>query len=295
MPSSSPSCELSVLIPARDEGDHLRRTVERVRATIPPESEVIVVDDGSKDGCADFLRDRVDLALLIQPDQRLGVAGARNRAAALANGEVLVFLDAHVDPHHGWSEALLDVLRDDDVGAAAPGIAVLGREANRGYGLRWRGADLRVEWLPAPSGETAPVPLLPGACIAVRRDVFLASGGFDRAMFPWRGGRRVQPAPVAAGLRAADRAGGHRGAPVPRAPSLPGRERSNRAQPVARRVRALRTAAPDARHLRAAIARLLCRRSRAIARERRLPPTRFRRAPRAARRRRLLRRFGEIH
>lgn len=177
-----------MLIPARNEGPHLRRTVESVRRSVPAGTEVIVVDDGSTDGCADFLRAGSQLALLLPPDpegERLGAAGARNRAAVAANGDTLVFLDAHVELPAGWSEALLATLEDDAIGAVCPAIAVLGHERQRGYGLRWQAADLGVEWLPSSGDDSGIVPLLPGACVAMRRDVFFASGGFDRGLFPW--------------------------------------------------------------------------------------------------------------
>ena len=46
-------------------------------------------------------------------------AAARNKGAAAAAGEVLIFLDAHVDVTHGWAEPLIAAVRDPAVGAAA--------------------------------------------------------------------------------------------------------------------------------------------------------------------------------
>ena len=179
---------VSLLIPALNEGDHLRRTVECARALTPPETEILVVDDGSSDGCADFLRVPGAPALLAAPEDdgaRLGAARARNKAAGLARGDVLVFLDAHVDLEAGWLDALLSALAEPGVGAAAPAIAVRGKPESVGYGLRWHSASLGIEWLPPASEHPYAVPLLPGACIAIRRDVFLACGGFDRNLVQW--------------------------------------------------------------------------------------------------------------
>ena len=179
---------VSLLIPALNEGDNLRRTIESARATTTAATEIIVVDDGSSDRCADFLRDRESPALLAQQDQReqrLGAARARNRAASLASGDVLIFLDAHVDLEPGWVDALLAPLSEPGVGATAPAISVRGNEDNVGYGLRWRNSTLAVEWLPPAARTPYAVPLLPGACIAIRRDVFFACGGFDRGLIQW--------------------------------------------------------------------------------------------------------------
>jgi hypothetical protein len=156
-----------------------------VRETLPACAEIIVVDDGSDDGCADFLRGASDLATLIEPGERLGAIGARNLAAAHAGGRTLVFLDAHVEMTTPWIDPLLDVLEDPAVGAVSPAISVLGREDARGYGLCWTSAELACAWLPPPSAPPFDVPLLPGACLAIRRHVFLSVGGFDRGLIRW--------------------------------------------------------------------------------------------------------------
>src|SRR4051794_40947419 len=81
---------LSVVVPALNEDVHLRRTVESLLGTVPDDTEVIVVDDGSTDGCADFLRSETPIATLLEPAQRgarLGVAQARNKGARAARGE----------------------------------------------------------------------------------------------------------------------------------------------------------------------------------------------------------------
>jgi GT2 family glycosyltransferase len=184
--STSSSIELSVIVPALNEGGHLHRTIAGLNGTLPPASEIIVVDDGSTDGCADFLRGSRSVCLLEpdEPGRRLGAPAARNKGAAAAQGEVLVFLDAHVDVEPGWSEPLIEAARDPEVGAAAPGISVAGRNDCCGYGLRFRDAALGVEWLPPPAGP-AEAPLLPGACLAIRRALFEEQGGFDAGLIRW--------------------------------------------------------------------------------------------------------------
>lgn len=182
MPASSSSSELSVLVPALNEGVHLRRTVECVRDTLPGRTQVVVVDDGSDDGCADFLRRPGAAATLVERPEagrRLGVVGARNLAASMATGETLVFLDAHMRMPAGWIDPLVEAANDPQVGAASPAIAVLGRLQSRGYGMRWTDASLSVDWLPSAGDVPYEVPILPGACVAIRRDTFHAVGGFD--------------------------------------------------------------------------------------------------------------------
>jgi GT2 family glycosyltransferase len=176
-----------VVIPALNEGDNLRRTIASLDGNLPSSCEVIVVDDGSIDGCCDFLRDSALIRLLdpVAPGVRLGAPGARNRGAAHAAGEVLIFLDAHVDVPFGWAARLMAAAREPSVGAAAPGIAVMGRPECCGFGMRFRDAGLGVEWLPPPPRSAPEAPILPGACFAIARDVFESQGGFDTGLVRW--------------------------------------------------------------------------------------------------------------
>jgi GT2 family glycosyltransferase len=170
---------------SHDEGERLRRTVDSLLAGLPADGEVVVVDDGSADGSADALAGRYLGVTVARPKVRLGVAGARNDGAALAQGEVLVFSDAHVAAQPGWLPPLLEVLAQPGVGLAAPVVAAMGRPDARGHGFRWKDAALNIEWLGPRSGEPHPVPMAPGCFLAMRREVFAAVGGFDPGMIVW--------------------------------------------------------------------------------------------------------------
>jgi GT2 family glycosyltransferase len=184
-PATGP--ELSVVVPTLNDGEYLRRTIDHLRATVPDGTELIVVDDGATDGSGDFLRSDPAGVRLLEPDgPRLGVSGARNKGASAATGDVLVFLDAHVELETGWIEKLRDAAVAPGVGAAGPCISVLGRPECRGWGMRYHDAALGIEWLPWPGVETpVAVPMLAGACIVMRRDLFEHIGGFDTGLMRW--------------------------------------------------------------------------------------------------------------
>jgi len=190
---SSPS--ISVVIATLNEGEYLRRTVENLLATLPDDGEIIVVDDGSTDGSADFLKGRNGRLVPLHPVQRLGSACARNFGAAHARGEVLVFADAHVAAPPNWAPPLLAALRRPEVGAVMPTVRVMrfpddytspgpSKEA-RGYGLRCRDAALTTDWLGRKASTPYPVPLLGAGFMAMRRNVFAATGGFDPNIVTW--------------------------------------------------------------------------------------------------------------
>jgi GT2 family glycosyltransferase len=176
-----------VVLISHNEGEELERTVHGIMATLPPRSEVIVVDDCSTDSSADFIDETYAAVRLLKPDQRLGVARARNLGAASASGEVLVFSDAHVRVGFGWLEGLLPVLARAQVGAAGPAISVVGNASAKGYGYTFDDLSFGCRWLGWQSAEPHPVPMLCGCFFAMRREVFESAGGFDAGFQGWGG------------------------------------------------------------------------------------------------------------
>jgi GT2 family glycosyltransferase len=181
--SDSRSASISLVIPALNEGLNLAPTLENFRATLPEPSEILVVDDGSTDLSIDSLPPANNLRVVRL--QRQGAARARNIGARQAQGEIIVFADAHVRVTAGWWEPLAESLADPRVGAVAPVISVMGHEQSKGFGMRWNGPSFGVEWLPPQGNEPHPVGLAPGCLLAMRRNVFQATGGFDDGMILW--------------------------------------------------------------------------------------------------------------
>ena len=112
----------------------------------------------------------------------LGVARARNLGASHASGDVILFADAHVRAPEGWHIPVTDALRDERVGAVAPGIYSLTDPERRGFGMSVAGPDLRVPWLRKAGSAPYPVPVLPGGFLAMRRETYLRTGGYDPGM-----------------------------------------------------------------------------------------------------------------
>jgi GT2 family glycosyltransferase len=180
--SNYKSASISLVVVSCNEGKNLRRTVHSLLASLPDGAEIVVVDDGSTDGSADCLTSGYHGVTVLHPDQRLGVACARNFGAKHARGEMVVFSDAHVETPLDWWKPLAAALATTSVGVVAPAITPIGEQGPIGFGMRISGPEMRSYWL-GPQGEMAyPVPLLCGCFMAMRRDVVTAVGGFDEGM-----------------------------------------------------------------------------------------------------------------
>lgn len=83
----------SVLIPAFNVEGYIAQAVESALAQTHPDSEVIVVNDGSTDGTAAAVAPYRDRIVYVEQENR-GLAGARNRALEEATGEYIALLDA---------------------------------------------------------------------------------------------------------------------------------------------------------------------------------------------------------
>jgi GT2 family glycosyltransferase len=164
----------------RNEGDWLRETIKNLADTLPGDSEIVVVDDGSEDGSADFLEKEHGVRLLRTTG--IGVAKARNLGGRASSGDIVIFCDAHLKLPANWWRPMVEVLCDPKSGAVAPAVAGTRQPDFFRYGLTLPNADLEPKWLDYSGGDPFHAPVLPGCCFAMRRSVFEETGGFDEGL-----------------------------------------------------------------------------------------------------------------
>jgi GT2 family glycosyltransferase len=164
---------LSIIVPVRNGASFLRRTLPALLAVLEPGDEVIVSDDGSTDGSADVARGHG--ARVVSHAPATGPAGARNRGAEKAGGEVFVFLDADVRVHPDTLARLKDVLKDPEV-AGAFGSYDATPEARSWISLYKNLAHHFVHQRSAREAST-----FWAGCGAIRSQAFRHVGGFDES------------------------------------------------------------------------------------------------------------------
>ena len=191
---------VSVCIPARDAGAALDRTLAALRVQRYPADafEVVVVDDSSSPPLA---IDPGGWPLSVHRHdggRGFGAAGARNAAAAVATGDILVFLDADVIPSRDFVAAMarwFDATDDavvlgamrfvdvDDLSAAEVERLLLdGSWDEAAQARRIPGQDWRDVYFAQTRGFTVDevdlFRVVTGAALAVHRERFREVGGF---------------------------------------------------------------------------------------------------------------------
>ncbi len=102
---------VSIIVPVLDESAVIAATLGRLADLRRNGAEVIVVDGGSSDGTCALAKPRCDRLLLSEP----GRAMQMNRGAAVARGELLLFLHADTLLPSGAGEALRAFVASDRV------------------------------------------------------------------------------------------------------------------------------------------------------------------------------------
>lgn len=85
---------VSVLIPVYNAGEYLRPSLESILGQTYSNLEILIIDDGSTDGCMDSINDIEDYRIRIITQENSGKATAMNRGLEKLSGEFYVIQDA---------------------------------------------------------------------------------------------------------------------------------------------------------------------------------------------------------
>lgn len=123
---------ISVLLVGHNEASTIRATLESIWNSYP-KLQIIVVDDGSTDGMADYAREfqsRHAGILLLSRSERGGKSSGLNWALGHATAEVVVTIDADSRLEPGALERIVAPLADPRVGAVSASLLVWNADHN---------------------------------------------------------------------------------------------------------------------------------------------------------------------
>ncbi len=188
---------ISVIIVNHNGGDHIKQCLESL-GNQGRELEVLLVDNASTDGSLALVRQQFPLVRVLKQEANLGFSAANNLAAANAQGDALLLLNADAWLEEGALDLLARALdRDSRLALAAPCLfypgggrqfcwsparGVVGEALqqlrNSFEGRSW--AHGRLAWV---AGRVAGRNWYTAACVLVRTAAFREVGGFDERFF----------------------------------------------------------------------------------------------------------------
>lgn len=157
---------ISIIIPVLNEAQQIQALLQEL-VCLPELAEIIVVDGGSTDGTPALAQQ--DVAVRVVEFGRASRASQMNAGAAVASGDLLLFLHADVRlPLSALADIRAALLAEHVVG----GCFAFGFPANvtRAYCVYAWGINLRTRWFQTATGDQA---------IFVRRAVFERLGGYQ--------------------------------------------------------------------------------------------------------------------
>jgi N-acetylglucosaminyl-diphospho-decaprenol L-rhamnosyltransferase len=188
---------LDVVIVSYRSRELLRRCLESLSAHRPAvPMTVVVVDNDSRDGTSEMVRDDYPEVELVRSPTNLGFAAATNLGAARGGSPYLLALNPDTEVTAGALDTVLETM------GAHPEAGVVGARLLRGDGTldhaskrtfptplsalghfsgvgRRPGARGKLAAYRAPEVESGPVDAVNGAFMLMRRDAFERLGGFD--------------------------------------------------------------------------------------------------------------------
>jgi GT2 family glycosyltransferase len=182
----------SVVIPNWNGRDLLAKYIPSIIEALAgnPHNEIIVVDNGSEDGSAQFLREHFPSVRVLALDRNLGFGGGSNAGFRAAKNDIVVLLNSDMRVEPDFLPPLLEAFTDEAVFSVACQIFFSDpNKLREETGLTqswWENGSLRVRHRDDPAIQVPyPCAYGGGGSCAFDRRKFLELGGFDELLAPF--------------------------------------------------------------------------------------------------------------
>jgi len=159
--------KISVIVPALNEEKYIQSTLESIKNQTYKNHEIIVSDGNSADKTVEIAKKYTN-KITKSSKQRISVQ--RNKGAELANGDLLLFLDADTTIDKDFLQKMANKFQDPKIVAAAGYMRSHGKITHR---LAVRACSEAVGILSKTK------PHMCGSCLIMRKNIFEKIGGFD--------------------------------------------------------------------------------------------------------------------
>lgn len=184
-----PAPSLSVVIVTWNSAGDIEAALRPLQTELREGDELIVVDNDSRDGCADRVAELAPEAHLIRNSENVGFVIGVNQGARAASGDLLVLLnpDAQVQP--GWRDGIeLPYIEERGWGAwqaliTSDGGSRINSDGNVMHytGICWAGHAGRP--IREAASQPTEIGYASGACLAISRQLWHELGGFPERLF----------------------------------------------------------------------------------------------------------------
>lgn len=182
----------------------LLRTIYSVINRSQNVKQIILVDDGNHDSMYNPVLEHInskfgELVQIVTLPRRMGLIGARLEGVKHATGDVLCFLDSHIEVNRNWLIPLLKVLEERPKAVAMSQLDYIqsgtfkyefSKTYRTRYGFDWRMQFFETEFRPEQlqGGDfILPGVIAVGTAFAVRTDFFKEIGMYDPGLKVWGG------------------------------------------------------------------------------------------------------------
>ena len=159
----------TIVIPVFNQLHYTRQCLESLTAAGCPDAMIVVVNNASTDGTAEFLATRPALRVITNAEN-CACAVAWNQGFRASTTDWVLFLNNDVVTPHGWLENLVAFAEQSGADLASPALG----EGELSYDLAAYAADFMVRMRAVARPD-----IDGGVAFLVRRRVFTAIGGFD--------------------------------------------------------------------------------------------------------------------